>query len=774
MAATWIAPAQKKTPDDPHAIEACGVVLALRQQWPNADGSVTVLADLADGTAVRGRAEGKGELRPGGEYRFFGRWVEHARYGWQFLYDLALAEAPDDPYGVAAYLARHADRVGPVAAAKLVAAYGREAARVLCDEPERPVRDGLLSEADAGLASLSLRRVYVDPAAREAHVALFGIVKGMGFPGKMLAAALRRWRNSAPEVVRRDPFKLLTAGMPGAGFLRCDRLYSSLKLPQRRLKRQSLAAWYALEQLQGDTWAQASRALQAVREQIGGTEPRERRAVALLCRASLAECRTDGGGVVWLADRQKATDERAAAHHLRRLMSADARWPDVGGVGLHPLNDAHQFAAINSGVTGPVSLLTGGPGTGKTHCAALIVRGLCRLVGAQKVAVCAPTGKAAVRINQKLAEAKLPVQARTIHALLAVRSVDGDDEGFSFGAGETHPLDFRYVVIDEASMVDASLMAALLRAVPTGTHLLFVGDVHQLPPVGHGAPLRDMIAAGLPRAHLSEVRRNSGLIVSTCHQIAAGRLPHLPQSLEGYSAEQNLVHLGVDGDGPDDRQRAVQDRIDATYEWLEGESGRLQPPGTYDPIDDVQVICARNSARQQLNLHLQARLNPGPSAGRYRPGDKVICLRNGWAMSPRQERVYVANGDIGRLIEVREQVMVVRLRHPDRTVAVPTGASAAKTVDAALSKGGERVAGQWDLAYAVTCHKYQGSEVPVAIVVADGAGRLGSREWLYTALSRAKSLCVAVADRSDLRRCVDRVTLSDRKTFLVEQLKEGA
>lgn len=766
MATAWTAPAQRRAPDDPLASAITGVVVRHRQQWPNDDGSFTLLVELADGVLARGRAESKAELKPQEEYRFLGVWRCHARYGWQFHYDIAFAEAPDDLDGVAAYLARHAERVGAVSAGRLVAAYGRGAVAVLCERPERPVQDGILSEADAMLASASLRRVYADPVMREAHVELAGVTRGMGFPAKMLAAALRRWRARAAALVRRDPFQLMTAGLPGAGFMRCDRLWTRLGLPQGRLKRQALAAWYALDSLQGDTWTQASTAMTAVRAQIGGTEPRERRAVAMLCRASLAECRADGGQRVWIAERRKAVDERAVAHHLRRLAQAECRWPALDGL-LDPAADRHQFEALRDGLSAPVALLTGGPGTGKTHCAAQVCRALVRQVGAAKVGVCAPTGKAAVRISQKLQEAKLPLQARTIHGLLSVRATD--DDGFSFAAGEDSPLGYRYLVVDEASMVDTSLLAALLRACAAGTHLLLVGDPHQLPPVGHGAPLRDLIAAKLPRAHLSEVRRNSGLIVEACHQLSRGKLPQLPQDVREFPAS-NLIHLGVGGQGSD-RQRNVTDRIDAVYEWLASQDpNRLG--GAYDPIETVQVICARNDSRERLNLHLQARLNPGSGSGKFRVGDKVICRQNGWAVDSAHQRVFLANGDIGRVMAVREQQMVVRLALPTRVVAVPLGGMARQVDEAARDAGmGGRVAGGWELAYAVTCHKYQGSEVPVAIVVADGAGRVGSREWLYTALSRARHLCVVVGDRADLRRCVDRVTLPDRKTFLVEEMR---
>lgn len=771
-ASAWTAQKQRAAPADPSATELAGQLAQVRQQFDNADGSVTVIADLLGGESVKGTAESRGELKPGGDYRFLGRWLEHEKYGWQFAFDAALAEAPDDPDGAAAYLSRHADRVGLVTAARLVAAYGRDAPTVLIDDTARVVADGLMSADDAALASESLRRVYADPALREAHRDLFGLLRGHGFYGKAIRAALRRWRASAPAQVRRDPFLMMTAGLPGCGFLRCDRLYLAMGRPPGRLKRQALAAWYALSQLDGDTWASAAEALSAVRRQVGGTRPRERRAVAMLCRAGMAQCRTDAAGRVWVAESHKARSERACAHYLRQLAQMPARWPAVETLGLDPATDAHQIDQLRAGLSGAVCLLTGGPGTGKTFCAATVVRGLVKMVGAAKIAVCAPTGKAAVRITEKLAEARLPLKATTIHSLLRVRPVESADGGWGFEHDERKPLPFSHVIVDELSMADVSLAAALLRALHPETCLLFSGDPGQLPPVGHGAFLRDLIdSQTIARAHLTEIRRNAGLIVRACHQIKDGKLPKLPTELTAFAKDSttNLIRLPWGGDRTE-RQRTLTERLDTLYDWL-----RTQD--RWDIIDAVQVICPRNATRTALNDHLQDRLNAagekGP-VGKCRVGDKVICLRNGWAMGEGRQQVYVANGDLGRVREFRGRAMVIELAAPRRLVAVPLTKGAAEQVEAQrkdVTGDDAPSAASWDLAYAVTCHKYQGSEVPVVLGIIEGAGKLGSRELLYTMVSRARELCVLIADQPDLRKYTANVTLPDRKTFLSGMLR---
>lgn len=741
-------------PPDPLQTELVAEVLRVRQRWENADGSAAVVADLTDGRTLKGELDAGEELVEGERYCFLGRWQEHHRWGWQFHFAASLAEVPADPGGVISYLAKHCPGVGPATAQRLYDAYGAAAVRVLADDPARVAGDGHLAE-DVAQAGADALCAVCDPALRDAHLELHALLRGHGFYAKATKAALRRWKARAPRLVRRDPFLLMTQGLPGCGFLKCDRLYSALGLPRDRMKRQALAAWYALARLDGDTWAPLSAAFSAVRAQIGSTAPRERRALALLCRARQAEVLLGPEGKFWAADRGKAADERAAALHVRRLSSAAPAWPAGPYDGL----SEHQQAELARALAGPVALLTGSPGTGKTHCAAAVIHALCQSAGSASLAVCAPTGKAAVRITEKMREAGMGLVATTIHRLLGVKDTGA---GLGFERGELCPLPLRFVVVDESSMIDASLLAALLRACGDGTHLLFVGDPNQLPPVGHGAPLRDLIAAGLPCATLSEVRRNAGAIVHACARIKDGKAPAIAPGLTSYPAH-NLVHLAWGKDEARSRIDLLCGQLDGTYDWLAAH-------GAWDAVEQVQVITARNATRQALNLRLQERLNPqgdkAPVRSPFRSGDKVICLKNGLFARVAGGRVegleYVANGDIGRVECFRGQAMWVTLKCPGRLVQVPLKRQRDDQPD------DDTAAGDWDLAYCCTCHKYQGSECPVVVVVVEGAGKLGSREWVYTAFSRARELCVVVADLSDVARCVRRVTLPDRKTFLKE------
>jgi hypothetical protein len=828
--------------DDPdhRATEHTATVTRERARFgPNSDGTCTVVWSLGDGSAARGRVE-ESEQPPSGPVQFLGRWEEHARHGWQFCFDSYVVSPPDPPSdleGAITYLAKYAHGVGPVTARRLVEHFGVAAVALLADTPHVVSAEGLLTEDAAREASETLRAT-ADPLTREAHLQLHALLRGHGFWARTIQSALLAWRLRAPNIVRRDPFRLLTAGFPGAGFTRCDRLALALGHPPDRPKRRVLAAWHALASLDGDTWAPLPAVVKAVRTRIGGTDDGPaRRSLALLCRASSmpwfqlsagAELRLDMDsrrpGAVWVADRRKAVNERTLARGLRVLLSQPSRWPPVyrtrPGQSFPPgpfdtLTD-HQLDALGAALTRPVVVLTGGPGTGKTFCAAAVCRALVEAGCAP--AVCAPTGKAAVRITTKLYDAGLSLAATTIHRLLAYTPR-------GFGHNARNPLPERYVVVDELSMCDTDLLCALVSACAPGTHLLLVGDPHQLPPVGHGAPLRDMLAAGLPTATLTEIKRNEGLIVRACHSIKDAKLPTIPHKLNVFPKD-NLVLLSPDpGCGQNEAPTLAYTRTLAyVYDWLDVQTGSAGEHA-WDLISDVQVITVSNATRLALNTYLQERLNPRPPTPgvsvtgeplpgfaipgcSYRIGDKVICLRNGWydtvVYPPRYtpavqalvppgvvvvwrndhtdaEPTYVANGDLGRVVGYQGGRLCVALDCPPRLVWAAASTAQQGDQDDSREKDGpamsrgpdsmdERSVYRWALAYAVTCHKYQGSECKVVLVVAERSGRLASREWIYTALSRATELCVAVSTEHTMRSYVSRVTLPNRKTYLKEML----
>lgn len=442
----------------------------------------------------------------------------------------------------------------------------------------------------------------------------------------------------------------------------------------------------------------------------------------------------------------------------------------------------HQREQLARATSGPIGVLGGGPGTGKTFVVKELIKQLQGSIGLSQIAVGCPTGKAAVRVTEVLAKDGVPLVAKTWHSLLK----GGVGDGFFFTRG--NPLPFRVLIGDESSMVDCSLAAGIMRARAAGALMLWVGDVFQLAPVGHGAPLRDMIAAGLPYGELTEIKRNSGGIVEACAAIRRG---------ERWGAGDNLlIH----------ESRGPHEQIETMLETLEGARAQGR-----DPIWDCQIVCPVNKrsplARKALNLILQRELNPaGQVAGTnpFRTDDKIVNTKNTSftlvshgddfdADNPRagdgdSKEAYVANGELARVLDVDDRWTIAELDNPWRVIRIPRGSGKKKAADDGDDEA-EATAGDdndnenkeidtgtgcsWDLGYALSVHKAQGSEWPVVLVMLDeypGAKRVASREWIYTALSRAKEYCHLIGSKATADAICQRPAIWKRKTLLKEQI----
>ncbi len=432
---------------------------------------------------------------------------------------------------------------------------------------------------------------------------------------------------------------------------------------------------------------------------------------------------------------------------------------------LNPLS-VHQRDELACALSRPIGVLAGTPGTGKTYSMGAVVASLVHQHGQNVVAVCAPTGKAAVRLSSALSRFGVPLTARTIHSLLEVGRNGHDGDGWGFQRCASNPLEQQFVIVDEASMLDTDLFASLLDALSPGSHLLLVGDPYQLPPVGHGAPLRDLIASGVvPVGLLAEIRRNAGSIVRACAAIKDGQ--RFEANIESdIEAGKNLQM--IEQDEPVRQTESLTSLFSYCSRW------------GLNSTWDVQVLVPTNDSgvlgRKELNQRLQAELNPNGErceCNPYRVGDKIICLRNHWALSERQhgpqQEVYVANGEQGSAEIVEAKHTIAVFANPARVIRIPHGKpQRSRESDEAGSNS------DFDLGYAITCHKSQGSEWPVVIVMIDagpGARRVCSREWLYTAISRASQLCVLIGREGVAQQMAKRPALDRRKTFLAELLR---
>ncbi|MGD9732568.1 MAG: ATP-dependent RecD-like DNA helicase [Desulfamplus sp.] len=409
---------------------------------------------------------------------------------------------------------------------------------------------------------------------------------------------------------------------------------------------------------------------------------------------------------------------------------------------------SQQMEAVNMVKNNRLSILSGGPGTGKTTTILEIINWAEQ--SNMTVLQAAPTGKAAKRMQESTGRA-----ATTIHAMLGSQFDNGQ---FYFNHNADNPLQADLVILDETSMITASLMASVLDAVEK-TRLLLVGDPYQLPSVGAGAVLRDFLQSELfPYIELSIIHRNSGRIVEVCHAIKNGQ-SYFPDAHLDLDAENpiNLIHIECSS------EEDILDTVEKTM-------CEKMPSLGYDPVDQVLAISPVNAKGKlsclSLNRKLQNRLNPAhhkeaESADNsekrieFRAGDKVIQTRNEKVITTEKKPSYIVNGDIGKVVEVNGKDMTVDFFDPKRQVRLST------TNNDLLH------------AYAITCHRAQGSEAPVVIVpVHRQFNYFLSNSWLYTALSRGREIVITIGNFAAIQKAIQNKSPNNRITRLKQRFIE--
>jgi len=723
-----------------------------------------------------------GELDPQLSYRFYGQWGNYfsraeRREKEQFQAETYTMAAPHGQAGITRYLMK-APHLGYMRAEKLFKAFGGQAVEVMRTDPAR-ARAAVDPAYSAEQAQETAAYLSSQIAMEHCEIDLMGLLDGKGFPRDTPKKAVKKWGNKAAEVIRSRPYKLMT--FRGCGFLRTDAMYLELGGRPDRLSRQAMAAWYGLARdTDGHTWFPADKAVESIRGMIGcGGKIDPRRALLLAKRAGLLSVKWDDEKL-WIAEAKKANAEGTIADVVTDLMEHPPLWPGVDDLNVSD----HQRDMLQLALTNRIGILGGSPGTGKTYSLARLIKAIIDSCGMESIAVCAPTGKAAVRISEVMTTYGVPIVARTIHSLLGVAQVE-ETEGWGFAHGKNNPLDFDFVFVDESSMIDTNLMASLLAALRPGTHVLFVGDVNQLPPVGHGAPLRDLIAAGVPTGSLTEIRRNSGRIVQACAEIRdTGRFTPSPYFDPEHGENLCLV--------PARSPAEVTTKIISTLQSIKAQ-------GLADPVWDCQVIVAVNTksecSRRDLNRLLQESLNPeGARCGSnpFRVGDKIVCLKNALLPECTQEgetsteynpetggdetvSTFIANGEIGRVLAIKEKLTIAQFDQ-QRIVLIPRGAGTKEQDDTDDDEEAKSNTGcNFDLGYAISCHKSQGSEWKIVLVAIDessSARRVCSREWVYTAISRGKFGTLLFGKLSVAIQICSRQALMKRKTFLTRTIRE--
>lgn len=556
----------------------------------------------------------------------------------------------------------------------------------------------------------------------------------------------------APSVIQRNPYSLLKYS--GVGFGKADAMWISFGLPLDKLKRQTLAAVYGLESRgNGSIWFPASDVARIITDHVGQANIDVLKAFKLGKRSGLLKFKRDGEGDqnLYVALGYVARAEERFVKDCARVCSHNSYWPDASSDDFYVLSDHQRKIYRNATYNQSLAILGGGPGTGKTFTAAQIILNCIQQYGEDAIAVCAPTGKAALRLSEALRDYGAKIRVKTIHSLLRVQGTPG--AGFTFDHTELNPLKQKFFFIDEFSMPDILIASALFRAIPAKANVLCIGDINQLPPVGPGAPLRDM-RSHVSNAILTETRRNSGRIVSVCENIRDEVQVEFSQEFDNEGENCKLIEL-----------KNNEDIIAKLFQGME-----MARSNNLDPMWDVQTLVAVNEkgdlSRKALNKQLQNVLNPkgyAPKGSPFRLGDKVVRLSNALLYAKdengTQVQTHICNGDLAEVTSVSNSMIKFTCKNPTRII------------NSSFKNASEG----WDLGYALSCHKSQGSEWPIVFILLDGSGpalRVASREWIYTAISRGKTRTILLGKRSTFEHMRLNQVIMKRKTFTKEMLDD--
>lgn len=690
-----------------------GVIQSFR--YRGEDGGF-VIAYLSDGLCIKGTMP---TAKLNVAYELTGEWEENPRFGRQFKVVSYQTVFPASIEGIRNYLRYNVKWIGPVVSKALIDTYGEQALLMIKKHPEE------VAAAIKGITLERAREMQTEMHAMEAQerlqVELEGLFADTKVNRNLIADVIRRWGENAPKFIRENPYAMIDA-FHGVGFITADSVALKLKFAKNSSFRVAAGLDYSLAGASSDGHV----CLPAIEL--------ERRATRLL-GVGLSDLRpviqemVNTGQVVednrnyFLPGPFK--DEQYIAGRVRDLLHGD--WdpvqPDMADLAADQRIALEQLCA---GKNMGIFILTGAPGTGKTF----LVKRIITSFPGKVIELLAPTGKAAKRMQEQTM-----MDASTIHRALEPIPESGLT---LFRRTHDNPLDGNIIIVDEASMLDNWLFARLLEAVGDHSRLILIGDIHQLPSVGAGSILRDLIAAHIPSVELDTIKRqDAGLIIKNCHKIKRGIDIETPMSFD---------------EGPGDFVFIPRDTAPKIESGILAVIDRLVKKYNYDPLIDIQIITPRRTGSElsceKLNPVLQQRLVGKPEDGKpYQHGDKVIQTRNVYTED-------LVNGDIGRVAEVIGKEMWVKFENPYREIKM----------------------GLWgnslELAYAITCHKFQGSECKVVIIpVFKGFGSMiCQRNWLYTAISRAQKLCILIGQREEITKMIWRRQQQVRYTRLRDLL----
>lgn len=686
---------------------------------------------------VTGRAA---TISPGEYIDCKGVWFNDKNYGLQFKSNHLSVVPPSTLEGIEKYLGSGMIKgIGPHFAKKLVKAFGDKVFEVIEETPER------MTELP-GIGKTRKDMVVRGWAEQKAIREIMVFLQSYGVGTSRAVRIYKTYGHEAIAKVSENPYRL-ALDIHGIGFKTADTIALKLGIPHDSLIRAEAGVRHVLQELSGEGHCACEfQNLKDKSAELLGVDT-ELTATAIdteVKAGNIIEEEIEGERIFYLRNLHRA--EVGAADSLTRLAAGSPPWAELDVEAAIPwveekagikLSES-QKRAVDLAVKKKVLVITGGPGVGKTT----LVKSILKIISAKsaRVLLCAPTGRAAKRLAESTG-----MEAKTIHRLL-----EFDPKMFGFKRNRNYPLEADILVVDEASMIDITLINQLLAAVPNDAALLLVGDVDQLPSVGPGAVLADIIASDvIPVVRLTEIFRQAATskIIVNAHRINEGEMP-LNQEREKGEEEELSDFYFVAAENPD----VISERI------MQAVCERIPKRFGLDPIKDIQVLTPMNRGglgSRSLNIELQKRLNKdnGPKVSKYGwsygAGDKVIQTVNNYDKE-------VFNGDIGTITSIDPEESELLIEFDGREV---------KYEFSELD--------EVSLAYAASIHKSQGSEYPAVVIpLATQHYMMLERNLLYTGVTRGRKLVVVVGQPRALAMAVKNKRSATRLTALAHRLRQ--